>query len=118
MAKYTEIWNDFQITSPTFLDGHLEPEQYSIIKWQDYDPPFEAIDWETGEKKMVSRSSFVIGDLVWDDDEWGFKFQSCGMRYFEHRIDGLEEWIMKFCDERKEWYLEQEKKKEREFWGE
>lgn len=105
--EYTPIWNNFQIVSPTYLDGHLEPDKFDIVKWAKHEPPIEATDWKTGKKKMVSDYCFSIGELIWDRKEPGFEFESCGLRYFEHRIDGLEEWILEFC-KKKEEYLREE----------
>lgn len=94
---YTDEWNGFQFRSPTYLDGHFEPHKFDLIKWQDHEP-IEVINWHTGEKRMNTRSCFVVGTLIWDEKEPCFDFHSCGLRYLEYRIDGLEKFILDFCD--------------------
>ena len=94
---YTDIWNGFQFRAPTYLDGHFEPYKFDLVKWEDHEP-YEVLDLKTGEKKISSRHCFVIATLIWDRSEYTFDFESCGLRYLEHRIDGLEEFILEFCD--------------------
>lgn len=94
--NYTRIWNGFQIQSPTYLDGHFEPDRYSIVKWETHEPR-KVFDLNAGKMKISTSNCFVIGTLAWDESEEWFKFESVGTRYLEYRIDGLEEWIMKFC---------------------
>lgn len=93
---YTDIWNDFQFRAPTYLDGHFEPYQFDLVKWENHNP-YEVTDWYTGEKRMSKRSCFSIGKLIWDTKDECFDFESYGLRYLEHRIDGLEEFILDFC---------------------
>ena len=76
--------------------ANISPHKCDLVKWEDCEP-HEVIDWVTGEKKMSSRFCFSIGTLIWDSKEPWFYFESCGLRYFEHRIDGLEEFILDFC---------------------
>lgn len=93
---YTDIWNNFQIRQPIYLDGHFNPNEFDIIKWYDHEP-YEVIDAYTGEKKKSTRSCFSIATLKWDTKNHSFDFKSCGLRYLEHRIDGLEDFILDFC---------------------
>lgn len=60
-------------------------------------------DLHTGKKIMSTRSCFSIGFLTWNEKEYRFEFESCGLRYLEYRIDGLEKFILDFLrnDERK-----------------
>lgn len=90
-------WNDFEFRPPTYLDGHFEPDVYDLVKWEEHEP-IEVIEWETGEKKLSTKHCFAIGSLIWDDKEPRFEFISCGLRYLENRIDGLEDFILKFAD--------------------
>lgn len=99
MARvYTEEWNGFQFRSPTYLDGHFEPYEFDLVKWKECEPK-EVIDFITGEKKIQTRYCYSIGKLVWNKNEEAFTFESIGLRYLTNRIDGLEEWILKFCEE-------------------
>ena len=94
---YTDEWNGFQFRAPVYLDGHFEPYQYSLVKFVDCEP-YETIDFVTGQKKINTRHCFTIATLKWDKKEYDFDFESCGLRYLEHRIDGLEKFILDFCD--------------------
>lgn len=94
---YTDIWNGFQFRTPVYLDGHFEPYKFDLVKWEDHEP-YEVTDGYTGKKKMSSRHCFSIGSLTWDTKEYGFDFKSCGLRYLEHRVDGLEQFILDFCE--------------------
>ena len=98
VKEYTDIWNGFQFRAPTYLDGHIEPYEFDLVKWQDYESPIEVVDLETGERKMSTKCCFSIGTLIWDIYEVWFTFKSVGTRYLEHRIDKLEEWILKFAE--------------------
>ena len=99
MARvYTEEWNDFQFRSPTYLDGHFEPYEFDLVKWKECEPE-EVIDFITGEKKIQTRYCYSVGKLIWDKNEQAFTFESVGLRYLTDRVDGLEEWILKFCEE-------------------
>ena len=100
VKQYTKIWNSFQFRAPCYIDGHFEPHQFDLIKWVDCEP-HEIRDWFTGEKKISTRYCFTVGTLIWDPKEQCFSFESCGLRYLEHRIDGLEEWIIKFSERMK-----------------
>lgn len=65
-------------------------------------------DLHTGKKIISTRSCFSIGSLTWNEKEYGFEFESCGLRYLEHRIDGLEGFILDFCEKQKEKFEEGE----------
>ena len=94
---YTDEWNGFQFRAPSYLDGHFESHRFDLVKWEEHEP-YEVTDWYTGEKKMSTRSCFTVGTLIWNPKEPRFEFESCGLRYLEHRIDGLEKFILDFCD--------------------
>ena len=95
--EYTERWKGFQFRAPVYLDGRHDPYKFDLVKWEQHEP-YEVIDLETGEKKWSTENCFTIAWLKWNPKECYFKFDSCGTRYLEHRIDGLEEWILEFCD--------------------
>lgn len=94
---YTNEWNGFQFREPLYLDGHFEPHKFDLVKWEEHEP-YEVIDFYTGEKKMSTRSCFTVATLIWNAKEHGFEFESCGLRYLEHRVDGLEKFIFDFCN--------------------
>ena len=93
---YTDEWNGFQFRQPSYLDGHFEPYKFDLVKWKDHEP-YEVMDLYNGEKKMSTRHCFTIATLIWDEKEYCFEFESCGLRYLEYRVDGLEKFIFDFC---------------------
>ena len=97
VRTYTEEWNGFQFRAPAYLDGHFEPNKFDLVKWEDHES-HEVIDFYTGKKKMSTRSCFTVATLIWDEKEPGFEFESCGLRYLEYRVDGLEKFILDFCE--------------------
>ena len=94
---YTDIWNGFQIRQPIYLDNHFEPYKFDLVKWEEH-KPYEVVDWYTGKKIMSNKSCFTIATLTWNKREHSFDFKSCGLRYLEHRVDGLEKFILDFCE--------------------
>ena len=94
---YTDEWNGFQFRAPSYLDGHFEPHKFDLVKWEEHEP-YEVTDWVTGEKIMSTRNCFTVATLIWDSKESCFEFESCGLRYLEHRVDGLEKFILDFCE--------------------
>ena len=111
VKEYTEIWNGFQFRSPVYIDGHFEPNKYDLVKWVEHEPE-EIWDLSAGKKRMSTRHCFSVGFLVWDPKEPGFEFESCGLRYLEHRIDGLEQFILDFAEKMEAKYM-----KERDEYG-
>lgn len=95
--KSYAVWGDFEFRPPTYFDGHFEPDIYDLVKWETHEP-YEVTDMKTGEKKISTRNCFSIGKLIWDEREPGFNFHSCGLRYLENRVDGLEEFILEFAE--------------------
>lgn len=98
---YTDIWNGFQFRAPVYVDGHFEPYKFNLVKWEDHEP-YEVFDFFTNEKKISTKSCFSIGTLEWDIREGWFGFKSCGTRYLEYRVDGLEKFILDFCETMKQ----------------
>ena len=94
---YTDIWNNFQFRAPVYLDKHFEPYKFDLVKWEEHEP-HEVTDFYTGEKYISTRYCFTIATLLWDKKEQSFDFESCGLRYLEYRVDGLEKFILDFCE--------------------
>ena len=100
LRTYGEEWNGFQFRSPAYLDGHFEPYEFDLVKWEECEPT-EVTDFKTGKKKIQTRYCFSVAMLTWDKKEQAFDFESVGLRYLQHRVDGLEDYILKFCEEMK-----------------
>lgn len=98
MASYGKF-KDFEIRDITYLGDPPKdiPIEFDLVKWQKYEP-YEVTDWQTGEKKLNTKYCFSIARLWWNDHEPCFEFESVGLRYLEYREDGLEEWLLKWCE--------------------
>lgn len=101
MRVYTDIWNDFQFRQPCYLDGHFEKYKFDLVRWCTRPEPVEVFNLNTVKKQMSDKYCFSVGQLVWREKDGWFDFKSVGTRYLEYRIDGLEEFILDFCDEMK-----------------
>lgn len=78
-------FKQFEIRKPTFI-GNPPTEDYhkynfDIVKWAD-----------------DNSYCWVIGMLKWNKKEPCFEFESVGTRYLRDREDGLEEWLLKWCE--------------------
>lgn len=77
-------FGDFRIARPVFLAPALEPDE-------------EYFRYNFNVEKKENGYSLVIGKLTYDEKEGAFEFSSVGLRYFEYREDGLEEWLTAWC---------------------
>lgn len=98
MASYGKF-KDFEIRDIVYFGKPPKdrPIEFDLVKWQEHEP-YEVIDLGTGEKKMSTKHCFSIARLWWNDHEPCFEFESVGLRYLENREDGLEEWLLKWCE--------------------
>lgn len=90
-------FKDFEIQPTAYLDGHIEPKQYEVVKWEKHDP-IEVIDLKTGEKKMSDTNCFSIASIHWNDREPCWEFKSVGTRFLRHYEEGLCEYILKWLE--------------------
>ena len=78
-------FKQFGITKCNFIGDKPTPDydkwNFAVVKWSD-----------------DNSHNWVIGHLRWDKKEPGFEFDSVGTRYLECREDGLEEWLLKWCE--------------------
>ena len=78
-------FKQFEIRKPTFL-GNPPTEDY-------YEYHFDIVKWADDNSHCWS-----IGELEWNKREPCFEFKSVGTRYLQYREDGLEEWLLKWCE--------------------
>lgn len=109
IRTYTDKWNGFQFREPVYLDGRRVPTEFDLVKWAVYDKPIEVVDTYTKEKIFSHEYCFSIGKLNWDKKDKTWEFESCGLRYLEYRIDGLEQFILDFCKMMEEELLDEER---------
>lgn len=74
------MFKDFEIRPVKSLDGVGERGRYELVKW--YEP----------------GHCFVVAWLKWDDKEPGFLLESVGLRLVENWVDGLDRFIIKWCE--------------------
>ena len=78
-------FKQFEIRQCTFIGNPPTPDYH---RWN-----FDIVKWADDNSYCWS-----IGSLKWDKKEPGFNFESIGLRYLRDREDGLEEWLLKWCE--------------------
>ena len=90
-------FKDFEIRPVKSLDGVIDPKRFELVKWYDHNP-VPVTDGRTGEKKMSTRSCFVVAWLEYDNKDGFWDFKSVGLRLVENWVDGLDQFIIKWCE--------------------
>lgn len=90
-------FKDFEIRPVKSLNGVIDPKRFELIRWYDHNP-VPVTDMLTGEKKMSTRSCCVVAWLEWNDKEPCFELASVGLRLVENWADGLDKFIIKWCE--------------------
>lgn len=78
-------YKKFEIRKPTIIG---KPPKDDYFKYN-----FDLVKWSKDNSHCWS-----IGSLHYRTDGDGFEFESVGLRYLEYREDGLEEFIIKWCE--------------------
>ena len=84
-------FKDFEIRPVKSLDGVIDPKRFELVKWYDHEP------YVHGESTST-RSCFVVAWLEWNDKEPCFELTSVGLRLVENWADGLDKFIIKWCE--------------------
>ena len=84
-------FKDFEIRPVKSLDGVIDPKRFELVKWYDHEP------YVHGESTST-RSCFVVAWLEWNDKEPCFELVSVGLRLVENWADGLDQFIIKWCE--------------------
>jgi hypothetical protein len=95
---YTPRWNNFQIRDVVYIDGHIDPNKFAVVKWCTHEP-IEVTDMETGLKKTSKESCYTVANLEYSPEDNSFELHSCGMRFLNDYEEGLSEWIIEWCNE-------------------
>ena len=78
-------FKQFEIKKPLLIGNSTAKDcckyKFDLVKWAD-----------------DNSYCWSIGFLRWNKKEHGFDFESVGTRYLEYRQDGLEEWLLKWCE--------------------
>ena len=84
-------FKDFEIRPVKSLDGVIDPKRFELVKWYDHEP------YVHGENTST-RSCFVVAWLEWNDKEPCFELISVGLRLVKNWVDGLDKFIIKWCE--------------------
>lgn len=84
-------FKDFEIRPVKSLDGVIDPKRFELVKWDDHEP------YVHGESTST-RSCFVVAWLEWNDKEPCFELVSVGLRLVKNWVDGLDKFIVKWCE--------------------
>ena len=84
-------FKDFEIRPVRSLDGVIDTKRFELVKWYDHEP------YVHGESTST-RSCFVVAWLEWNDKEPCFELKSVGLRLVENWVDGLDQFIIKWCE--------------------
>ena len=94
-------FKDFEIRPVKSLDGVIDPKRFELVKWYDHEPYIHG-------ESTSTRSCFVVAWLEWDNKEPCFELTSVVLRLVENWVDGLDKFIIKWC-ERAEVCVEEDK---------
>lgn len=84
-------FKDFEIGPVKSLDGVIDPKRFELVKWYDHEPYIHG-------ESTSTRSCFVVAWLEWNDKEPCFELKSVGLRLVENWVDGLDQFIIKWCE--------------------
>ena len=98
VKTYGKMWCNFQFRAPTYIDGHTEPYKFDLVKWCTHEP-MEVYSIDKSKNITTTKGCYSVGMLEWDPKDEYFEFRSCGMRYFEAHVPGLEKFIKDFAEE-------------------
>ena len=84
-------FKDFEIRPVKSLDGVIDTNRFELVKWYDHEP------YVHGENTST-RSCFVVAWLEWNHKEPCFELKSVGLRLVKNWVDGLDQFIIKWCE--------------------
>ena len=84
-------FKDFEIRPVKSLDGVIDTKRFELVKWYDHEP------YVHGENTST-RSCFVVAWLEWNHKEPCFELKSVGLRLVKNWVDGLDNFILKWCE--------------------
>ena len=84
-------FKDFEIRPVKSLDGVIDPKRFELVKWYDHEPYVHS-------ESTSTRSCFVVAWLTWNAKEPCFELASVGLRLVENWADGLDKFIVKWCE--------------------
>lgn len=85
------MFKNFEIRPVKSLDGVVDTKRFELVKWWEHEPYIHGSSTNT-------RSCYVVAWLTWDAKEQGFDLESVGLRLVKDWIDGLDQFILKWCE--------------------
>lgn len=73
-------FKDFEIRPVKSIDGVIDPKRFELVKWYEHE------------------HCFVVAWLEWNAKEPCFELKSVGLRLVENWEDGLDQFIVKWCE--------------------
>ena len=90
-------FKDFEIRPVKSLDGVIDRNRFELVKWYDHEPQ-GVTNLRTGKVENSTRSCFVVAWLEYDNKDGFWDFKSVGLRLVENWTDGLDQFIVKWCE--------------------
>lgn len=90
-------FKDFEIRPVKSLDGVTGLNRFELVKWYDHEPQ-GVTNLRTGKVETSTRSCLVVAWLEWNAKESCFELTSVGLRLVENWADGLDQFIIKWCE--------------------
>ena len=90
-------FKDFAIRPVKSRDGVIDTKRFELVKWYDHEPT-PVTNMRTGKVENSTRSCFVVAWLEWHDKEPCFELASVGLRLVKNWVDGLNQFIIKWCE--------------------
>ena len=84
------MFKNFEIRPVKSLDGTINHQRFELVKWYDHEP------YVCGSN--ITLSCFVVAWLTWNPKEPDWELESVGMRLMENWVDGLDKFIVKWCE--------------------
>ena len=84
-------FKDFEIRPVKSIDGVIDPNRFELVKWCNHEPYIHG-------ESTSTRSCFVVAWLEYDNKDGFWDFKSVGLRLVENWVDGLDRFIIKWCE--------------------
>lgn len=84
-------FKDFEIRPCKDANGVIDPKRFELVKWYDHEPYIHGPSTST-------RSCYTVAWLKYDNKDGFWDLQSVSLRLVENWVDGLDKFIIKWCD--------------------
>lgn len=84
-------FKDFEIRPVKSLNGVIDPKRFELVKWYDHEPYIHGTSTST-------HSCYTVAWLEYNNKDGFWNLRSVGPRLMEDWVDGLDKFIIKWCD--------------------